>query len=348
MDGIHEILEAIYSSSQGDVLATIIRVEGSAYRKEGTSMLFRNDGSQVGLLSAGCLEVDLACRIEETKNQRTTQTVVYDMREEEDLSWGQGAGCNGVISVLLEPIDACLRDHLCKLKFHLEEGKRVTMLKKITENYNVSDYLFVTDDGNLFGKWHGGISVQVKNLLTEIHQTTRKSGLRFLTELSSQVYLHTFEPKPRLIVFGAGADAIPLVRLAAQVGFSVIVSDWRSALCNERCFPDAHKRIVGHPSDVLSALPLSNLDSVIILTHHFQKDKELLHQLNGKNLLYLGVLGSSSRTRRLLEGKAIPSDVNSPVGLAIGAEGPEEIAVSIVAELIQRQRTKRSAKVVCH
>ncbi|PLS03228.1 XdhC family protein [Neobacillus cucumis] len=344
MDGIHEILDVIYGSVTDDVLATIIRVEGSAYRKEGTSMLFRGDGTQIGLLSAGCLEKDLSYHVQDVINQRNTKTIVYDLRDEDDLSWGQGAGCNGVISVLLEPIDACLREHLCKLKFHLDSGRRVTMIKKLSKDYSVSDYLFMTDEQQLFGKWHGRLSLQIKSLLNCIHQSLPKSGITFSQELSADLYLHCFEPKPRLIVFGAGRDAVPLVSMASQAGFSVLVSDWRPALCKEKFFPDADQLFMGFPSEVMSMLSLSSIDSVIILTHHFQRDRELLHLLKGHKLRYLGVLGSKARTKRLFDGREIPPEITSPVGLPIGAEGPEEIAISIVAELIQRQRLKKPEK----
>ena len=345
MEGIHEILYALNSGTEGDVLATIIQVEGSAYRKEGTSMLVRKDGTQIGMLSAGCLEEDLAYRVEETRSQQISQSVVYDMRDEDDLSWGQGAGCNGVIRVLLEPVDDCHHEHLRKLKFQLDSGKRVTVIKKLTQDYKVSDYLFITDDQQFFGKWHGAVPSKIKNPLSKVYQTIPKSGVQFCPELSANLYIHLFEPKPRLIVFGAGMDAVPLVRLASQTGFSVLVSDWRAALCKQEIFPDATQLVVGFPNEVLPKLQLSNRDSVIILTHHFQRDKELLRLFEGEKLRHLGILGSKSRTARLLEGKPIPPEISSPVGIAIGAEGPEEIAVSIVAELIQKQRMKKLEKV---
>ncbi|MED4225224.1 XdhC family protein [Neobacillus cucumis] len=344
MEEIHEILEAIEEFAHNSVLATIIRVEGSAYRKEGTSMLFRGDGAQIGLLSAGCLETDLSYQVHEIINQRTTKTVVYDLRAEDDLSWG--AGCNGVISVLLEPIDACLREHLSKLKFHLENGKRVTMIKKLTKDYSVSDYLFITDDQQLFGKWHGRVSSQMKRLLNELHQSTPKSGITFFSELSADFYIHCFEPKPRLIVFGAGRDAVPLVKMASLAGFSVLVADWRSSLCKKEFFPDANQVIVGFPGEVMPMLALSNQDFAIVLTHHFQRDQELLNLIKDQTLAYLGILGSKERTQRLLEGSEIPPDINSPAGLSIGAEGPEEIAISIVAELIQRKNSQSVEMVV--
>ena len=345
MDGIHEILDAIDRSVNDDVLATIIRVEGSAYQKEGTSMLFRGDGTQIGLLSAGCLENDLSFQVQDIIDQRTPKTVIYDLRDEDDLSWGQGPGCNGVISVLLEPIDACLREHLYKLKFHLDSGVRVTVIKKIAKDESVSEYLFMTDDQQLFGKWHGRVPSKIKKRLNEIHQTSPNSGITFFSELSADFYIQCFEPKPRLIVFGAGRDAVPLVKMASQAGFSVLVSDWRPSLCKEEFFPDADQIIIGFPSDVMPMLALARQDSVIILTHHFQRDRELLDLLKGQKLRYLGVLGSKARTKRLLDGKDIQLELSSPAGLPIRAEGPEEIAVSIVAELIQRIRTKKPEKV---
>lgn len=346
MDGIHEILNDIHSSSsEEDVLATIIRVEGSAYRKEGTSLLFRKDGTKVGMLSAGCLETDLTCRVPEIIEQRKSRTIVYDLKAEDDLSWGQGAGCNGIISVLLEPVDAFFREHLCKLKFHLDRGNRVTIIKKLADDYSVSDYLYIADNQDLFGKWQSGVPVFMKELISEVHQTYPKSGIIYCSELSSDLYIHTFEPKPRLMVFGAGADAVPLVKLASIMGFYVIVSDWRSSLCNEEYFPNADQHIVGFPEETVQKISFTKSDSVLILTHHFQRDKELLHHLRNRELMYLGVLGSKTRTQRLLGGKEIPPEINSPVGLPIKAEGPEEIAVSIVAELIQKQRNKRSEEV---
>ncbi|MEH7156833.1 XdhC family protein [Neobacillus drentensis] len=348
MEGIHEILTALSSdtSLRGDVLATIIHVEGSAYQKEGTSMLFRGDGTRVGMLSAGCLETDLSHRVQAARNEGTARTVRYDMREEDDLSWGHGAGCNGVIHVLLEPVDVFLRDQLRKLKFHLDNGNRVTMIKKLTNEFAVSDYLFLSDDLHHFGKWHGPVSRELKSLINNLHQAFPKSGMRFLTELSATVYLHSFEPKPRLIVFGAGEDAVPLVKFASHAGFKVIIADWRSAVCTKVNFPDADHLLVGYPRETIPLLDLTRFDSVLIFTDQFQLDKELVNQLKNLELSYLGLLGPSSWAQLLLDGEKSPVHISCPAGLPIGAEGPEEIAISIVAELIQRQRKENDQKVV--
>ncbi|WCN36275.1 XdhC family protein [Aneurinibacillus uraniidurans] len=338
MDDIHRILEAIKHSSERSALATIIHVEGSAYRKEGTSMLFQESGAHIGVLSAGCLEVDLAARMDEIFDEGTPCSLVFDMRAEDDLSWGQGAGCNGVIRVLLEPIDHNLREHLGTLKRYLDSGMPVIVVKKLTPDLSVSDYVFITDHEQTFGEWQGEIPVQLK------HQ--QKSGMEYIPELSSYSYIHRFWPKSRFIIFGAGMDAKPLASFAADTGFSVIVSDWRPALCSSAHFPTADMLLLGFPTEIMEKLVLTPFDSVIIMTHHFGRDKELLRWLMKKEVCYLGILGPRKRTARLLDGADLPHWIHSPVGLPIGAEGPEEIAISILADVISVLRQQGMKKAV--
>jgi xanthine dehydrogenase accessory factor len=341
MVGIHEILNAVEGFSGEDVLATVIRVEGSAYRKEGASMMIKNDGTTIGMLSAGCLETDLLIRAQELKGKKKSRTIVYDMSAEDDLSWGQGAGCNGRVSILLEPIDIYLHGHLSMLKNHLYSGNCVTLIKKLNKDHSVSDYIFLTGDDEFFGVWHGPIPFFI---LRGFQRKISKNGIVFVPELSAEIYIQSYEPKPRLIIFGAGFDAIPVVKVASQTGFSVTVSDWRPGLCHIGNYPEANQLILGYPHEAIQMLDLTTHDSVLLLTHHFQRDKELLGYLINKKLNYLGVLGPLNRTQKLLEGQRVPSFIHSPVGLAIGAEGPEEIAISIVAELIKTQRHKHLEK----
>ncbi|MGG2027724.1 XdhC/CoxI family protein [Gottfriedia sp. S16(2024)] len=342
MESIHEILNEITSSKEGDVLATIIHVEGSAYRKEGTSMLFKGNGKEVGLLSAGCLEADLSYRVQETRVRKTPQTVTYDMSAEDDLSWGNGAGCNGIITVLIEPIDERMFNLLIELKTFLLNGTSVSMMKILSDDNNNVETLFLVDEKTFFGNCNEQNTVQLISVLNELHDTNQKSGLQTIEPLETNVYLHTFHPKPRLFVFGAGKDAIPLVKLATLAGFFVTITDWRADQCSKEYFPDADQILVGFPSEIIPRLQLSTSDSAIIITHQFQKDKEILNHILNINLKYLGVLGGKKRIQRLLDGKQVDSEINSPAGLKIGAEGPEEIAISIVSELIQRQRIKKT------
>src|SRR5690625_4890852 len=164
-----------------------------------------------------------------------------------------------------------------------------------------------------------------------------KSHMQYMEELDSNVYIHHFRPKPRLFIFGAGPDVRPFASMAETTGFSVKVWDWRPAFLEH--FPDTI--VLRNPSipETIENLHFVPDDSVIIMTHDFQKDKELLHLLlEYEKISYLGILGPRKRTSRLLNGGVIPERLHSPVGLSIGADGPEQIAISIIADLIRTQR----------
>ncbi|WP_223587836.1 XdhC family protein [Neobacillus bataviensis] len=328
MEDIFLILDAIMGSGK-KVLATIIRVNGSAYKKEGASMLFFEDGSQIGLLSAGCLETDLAVRVQDVFEKQRAFTLHYDMSDEKDIGWGQGSGCNGTIDILLEPVTTQLQKDLILVREQLENNTPVTVLKNLD---NVGEYVFLTKEGSPFGQWSGvipNVDIQEKSGVTD--------GL--------PIYQETYQPKPRLIVFGAGPDARPLVSLAAETGFSVMICDWRNEFCQKKYFPGADRLLLGFPSELLKEISFTPYDFVIIMTHHFQKDQEILLSILNKNVRYLGILGPKERTQRLLRNEEFPKWFHSPIGLAIGARGSVEIAVSIVAEMIEVLRKPVRKKV---
>jgi xanthine dehydrogenase accessory factor len=316
VDDIYSILEAITQKGK-KVLATIICVQGSAYKKEGSAMLFFEDGSHVGMLSTGCLEEDLLGQMKKVLTNGKAITIRYDTRQETDFEWGQGPGCNGIIEVLLEPVTQKLAKDLLAMKKCLDSNIPVFGLKKIQSNV---EYIFIPKEGEPFGNWKGDIPIQ------------NDANSRILTGKS--IFQHVYQPKPRLIVFGAGTDAMPLVTLAKTAGFSVFVCDWREKFCNKKNFPSADSLIIGYPKEIMSKLEFTPYDHLVIMSHQFQKDQEILLSLLQKKVKYLGVLGSKERTKRLLIGNAIPNWVHSPVGIAIGAKGPDEIAISIVAEML--------------
>lgn len=318
MDDIYRILEAIEYPGK-KVLATVIRVVGSAYKKEGSSMLFFEDGRKIGMISAGCLEADLAIHVEGVMRKEQAITLSYDMREETDLVWGQGTGCNGMIDIFLEPVLEKLSMDLIKVKNILDSNRPVLALKKLEA---AVEYLFIPKDGKPFGKWKGDIHGGNDEV---------KSGL--IPGLP--IFLQRYQPRPRLIVFGAGSDARPLVSIAADTGFSVIVCDWREEFCKKENFTMADRLIVGFPKEILNQVQLISNDFVVIMTHHFHHDQEILFSVLQEEVRYLGVLGPRERTKRLLSGAKIPDWIYSPVGMTIGAIGPKEIAVSIMAEMIQ-------------
>lgn len=336
---ICDLLDAIETSGANGVLATIIHIEGSAYLKEGTSMFFQEDGTAIGMVSAGCLETDLALQAQEVMQIRINKVVTYDLQDEDDLGWGQGAGCNGILSILLEYVDDRMRANLYRLREYLKKRVPVLHIKQLNEDLSQVHSTYAPMDGQFFGddQWND-LPVFLHSLYKNMNPFRMKSGLQFFPSSASPVYFHLYEPKPHLVVWGAGPDARPLVSFAAHTDFSVTVCDWREALCRKEYFMKADRLVIGFPKEIMEELCLQTQDFVVVMTHNFQKDKEFLSYLIKQNLRYIAILGPAARTRRLLNGEDIPPFIHSPAGLAIGAKGPEQIAVSILAEMIQHLR----------
>lgn len=328
MEDIFRVLEMLEQPGK-KVLATITQVTGSAYKKEGSSMLFFENGTQEGMLSAGCLETDLALQAQTVFQNEKAKILTYDMREETDFAWGLGAGCNGIVDVLLEPVTKGLTIDWQKAKRCIESCQTVTLKKNLDRP---EEYLFVTEKGESFGNWPEEASVAIGKMTSGNIQ-------------GEKMFEYHYRPKPRLFIFGAGPDACPLASLAAIVGFSVTVCDWREGLCGKENLPDAIRLLIGFPRELIKRISFKPDDFVVIMSHHFQRDQEFLLSMLHKKVKYLGVLGPRERTKRLLMGKNIPDWISAPVGAAIGAKGPEEIAVSIMAELIEVWRTPARERV---
>lgn len=336
------IIKTALDTTQKSVLFTLIHVEGSAYQKEGAIMLVQEDGTAIGLISGGCLESDLVARAERLMANTTAfnngdiETITYDLKAEDEQLWGIGAGCNATIYVSMEPVTSSLICQLEKIITYLEKGIPVLEFKIYTHAFSHITTCYTSGDGEQFGNW------ERYDLLNEVWQHNQlrimKSGMLQVPSYKGRVYLGKHVPKPRLIVIGAGPDAHPLVAYAAHAGFDVTVADWREALCHPRFFPDAQSFVIERPISLIDTLKLTRDDYVVVMTHQFQHDQIFMHVLINLDLSYLGILGSRRRTKRLLDCDTLPDNLHSPVGLPIGAEGPEEIAISIVAELIQNRR----------
>lgn len=329
MDTIHEILSNLKAQPEKEaVLATIIHVDGSAYRKEGTSMLIFEDGTCTGVLSAGCLEEDLKARAVELINGvESAQKVTYDLRSEDDLSWGSGSGCNGVIRVMLKRVDETFRKQLLELKNHLDNRVPVLSIKDIS---GVERVIVPLKYEKSTGRW------QTESGCHDLNGLRRFQKCNELVE--NKVFHQIYWPKPRLSLIGGGPDARPLAKIAETAGFEVHVFDWREAFCSRKHFSPKTVCHLVSMEEELREWKWSPLDAVMIMTHQFQKDKIVLAHLLKKELFYLGVLGPSARTAQLLEGDEIPSHVDTPAGIDIGAEGPEEIAISILGQVIRQMR----------
>lgn len=350
----HELLEVWNGKRENAVLATVIGVAGHAYRKEGATMLLYAGGLRVGAISPGCLEADLAERVTEVLAAGAMRTVEYDMRDAEDWAWGETVGCGGKITVLMEPVDGRLADVLAELLLCLERGEACCLVRQwgagavrsagpyalgaaearegagMPRLAEMPEGLEVQRDQGAPGQpgpFGGRVDYRVEAAVPP-RAATGWEGLRFRL---------LCEPRPRLIIFGAGADAGPLAALAAAAGFRVVVADWREQLCCSDRFAGCGT-FVGSPKEAVERLGVGSPDYVVIMSHHPGRDRQCLEALWPLAPRYVGVLGSKTRTGRLLEGRVPPPWLRWPVGLAIGAVGPQEIAVSVVAQLIAVRR----------
>jgi xanthine dehydrogenase accessory factor len=316
---IYNIVAEIAKNPVRSVLATIVSVQGHAYRKEGAMMLLMENGLTIGSISPGCMEADLLERVQVILSTNTSQLVQYDMSED-DVLWGETIGCGGSVQVLLEPVVGELLENMIEIKRKLDQGADVQLIRLIeNEGLNIQYKLvpFAND------------SVEFRRVLGQ--------------EGKSTMYKMLFSPKPRLIIFGAGNDTRPIAELARKSGFHLVVADWRSDLCtNERI--EGAEFVIGFPKKAMINLRLNEKDFVIVMSHHLRWDREFLQEICKLRLRYIGVMGSKTRCKQLLIDLIVPEWLHAPIGLGIGADGPEEIAVSILAELIQVKRANQKAK----
>lgn len=325
-----KMIASMISTKVPVVLAQIIHVEGSAYRKEGAWMLFFADGTRKGVISGGCLENDLAARAERMFRTGQTSIFDYDLRAEDDLGWGRGAGCNGIVTVMLRDVDSDFRDFLSVVEKQLYRKEPVLWIQAKNKP---EQYACLTKDDQHYGEFAHQVPSDM-NFSIPFQPFAR---LKMIDE--ELYYFQMLWPDPILYLIGAGEDARPLAQFGTHVGYQVQLLDWRPAFCTTEHFPTVGSFHLGDPVETIDTIPFCPLDSVVVMTHDFGRDAQLLKKLRPIQLLYLGILGSQKRTKRLLGGK-VPDHIHSPIGLTIGADGPEEIAISVIAELIAVRRRK--------
>ena len=335
------ILEAIRSvRARGEraALATVVRVRGSAYRREGARILVRQDGSYECVLSGGCLEpavADAAARVITTGIPVLAR---YDL--EDDSVWSLGIGCSGAVDIFIERLeDDAITSAWMDV---LENGEPAVLVKDLAGS---GGRLLVREDRFLGALGAATLESEAvararSMLLARFPQS--ESGRIDGTELFYDVSARP----PELVLFGAGYDAVPLAQQAWTLGSDVTVVDVRDAFLTANRFPHA-TRVAAHFSHFPDAVRLTGRSFVVIMNHHLERDRECLRFALGSDAPCIGVLGPRSRYRKLLhaleaEGvvfdPAVLSRVRSPVGLALGAETPEEIAVSILGEMLALQR----------
>ena len=358
MKELRDILHAL-DERRGEpaALATVVHVEGSAYRREGAKLLLTPKGEMIGSISAGCLEGDVLEWTRRVLERGEPVLRRYDLTSEDELVWGFGMGCNGKIDVLIEPL-RLVQPYLERARQMLEHERAVALATLVgvpgNSGLKLGAKRLIPVEGAPWGTLgeaalDSAVERDARALLasgrskTLTYDPAQLGGERSSWTEAVRVFIDCFLPPPQMVVFGAGADAVPLVRLAKEAGFRVTVVDHRPKFVTSDRFPWADRVILAHPEEAPEHLSLTPGTFVVLLTHNFHIDAKLLMWLLKSPAGYIGLLGPKERRELLLRNlreqgiELRPEEVQklyAPVGLDIGAEGPEQIALSIVSEVL--------------
>jgi xanthine dehydrogenase accessory factor len=336
------------------LLATLVRVEGSSYRRPGARMYIHSTGF-VGAISGGCLEGDVsrkAAWIARNGAAIEQYSTLFDeiLDETNSLDTREipyGLGCGGVIDVLVEPIGLPETEAMLRALEASERGETfyvATILPSAEDQSSRFARVILRANGTVFFA-SSGLDGKVRSGLVSLASTIGESNivsLAFENE-TREVFLEPFLPPQRLILFGAGDDARPVVRMANLLGWRVTVADGRPWLAQSSRFPKAERVLTLRENAAnFDQLGLSDRDAVALLTHSFEQDRNLLVKLLPLNLRYLGLLGARHRSRLLLTEAASQlgwsperalEKVHAPIGLDLGGDSPEAVALAILAEI---------------
>jgi xanthine/CO dehydrogenase XdhC/CoxF family maturation factor len=336
---VSELSQLIAAIEEDDdrpwALATVVGVSGSTYRLPGARQLLRADGTSVGTVSGGCLDTDLLRIVGEVIASDTVRFVTYNLSADDDEIWGFGLGCNGVTELLVEP--ASMARPLLR---ELDEARRVARPIAVVTGLDGPTggaRLLTGPDGNPTGTL--GSAILDGSAVDAATEALRHGGHRHLTLADgTRAFIEVQVPPPRLLVCGAGHDAIPMVQHGAALGWTVTVVDDRAAYLTEERFPQAAALHRGS----LQEITVDDRTDAVVMSHNFLRDTENLRQLINSPARYVGMLGPRERTARIIadlreEGVQMPEAslerLYSPAGLDVGAEGPDEIARAILAEI---------------
>ncbi len=336
-------------------LATVVKVRGSSYRSPGARMLISDDGKWVGSISGGCLEGDALRKARKVMSDKIPLTVTYDTREESNQNLGIGLGCNGVIDVLIEPLDATDQNNPAIFFESILSINAPVVLATVfsSEDQNeAGKKILLTSNETILE------SISDKQLANLIRPDlfslfeSKKSEARKYTYggKEAEVFIELIQPTVSLIIFGGGFDARPVSQLAKSLGWEVTVTDECVAHIAPLFFPNADKLSLCQRNFIDRDFEITPYTACVLMSHNYDYDRDVLKKLIKTETPFIGILGPRKRFDKMLDefskaGLELSAEdfhrIHSPIGLDIGAEAPDEIAISIVAE-IQTKFSNRS------
>ena len=337
------------AAGQRAAMATVVRIAGSAYRRAGAKLLVEESGATRGGVSGGCLEADVREIALTVMREEVPRFRHYETGGDDRTVWGLGLGCNGSVDIFIQPVTSRgAVDAAHHLRTLLAGDAPFALSTVVRGPSAVLGRMLVAGDAPPAGSTGSPAFDRVIARRAEALVAAGESecydvestGLDI--ESTAAVFTEVHVPPPRLVICGAGDDAMPLAAHASQIGYRVTVVDHRPAYLSPERFPDA-ERIDRRPDDGLEGLPLGPRTHLVVMTHSFAHDREWVGRLLLTDVPYVGLLGPRARGDEILEqigttdariGATGKDRLFAPVGLDLGADGPEQIAVSILAELL--------------
>ncbi|HVZ97062.1 MAG TPA: XdhC/CoxI family protein [Chitinophagaceae bacterium] len=341
MKELNDIIQAYEKAvlqNKQTALATVVKVEGSSYRRPGARMLVTEDGVITGAVSGGCLEGDALKKAQFAMQQQQNKLEIYDTTDEGDSRLGVQLGCNGIVYILFEPVKQDDPNNpvqlLRKIAQHRKDAVLITGFNENKYAPQPGTYFFINEPESSLNN-----EIELNKEGTRVLET----GETIISKVENNSVLFQFIPPAiQLLIMGAGNDAQPLTEMASILGWNIIVADGRQAHAAIQRFPKANKVSITSPADILTAAEIDDQTAMVIMTHNYNYDIAALQQIIKTNCRYIGLLGPKKKLHKMLNELkendiAINDDIEkriySPVGLDIGAETPEEIALSVIAEI---------------
>jgi xanthine/CO dehydrogenase XdhC/CoxF family maturation factor len=317
-----EIAAILDAWDDSHILATVVAVRGSAYRRPGARMLVLPDASRVGSVSGGCLESDVAKKAwwYTAGNKPVVRT--YDSQD-------FGMGCNGAVDILLERLNTPKAHRGMRFLEDRRASREPGVIATVIRGRGIGDRLYVAK-GSVWANDIEDLGL-CSVLLEQAAEVTHRQESKIYSSEDYDVFVEWLPPPLPLLIFGAGHDVAPLVAIAKEIGWHVTVAAPRPAK-----FPRADQVVLLPADDLTYGVDLRPETAIVLMTHSVDNDRELLQRLLPLHPRYLGMLGPRSRTERLLEeigGHLDVSELHAPIGLDIGADTPETIALAVVAEI---------------
>jgi xanthine dehydrogenase accessory factor len=328
-------------------LATVVKVDGSSYRRPGARMLVTEDGELTGAISGGCLEGDALRKAQNVIFQQKAMLVTYDTTDEDDQKFGVGLGCNGIIHVLIEPIDASNDLNPIDLLKKSLVSRQVSIIGTVFSLNNPRQAQIGTVAIFKEGEKSINHSFAGSSLMSDLEEgkayaeDNKHSVIMSYPHHQADVFFEYLKPPIKILLFGAGNDTIPLVNMADLLGMDVCLIDGRKNYATPERFPKAKSILVGKADTVTDSLEIDRHTVALLMTHNFEYEAVVLKHLLPKELPYIGILGPKKKTVKLMERlseEGIDVDkwstnIYAPIGLDLGAETPEEIALAVLAEI---------------